>query len=341
MIGCELSQQAAASDIYDVISCNCNGFNINPFEAPMCTHRVLLFTISYQTKTVITMILDTQKRSQVKRWRRQSPVKWNTDDPKLRNGELQTLCVDKVEKKDIGYGFVFFWYNIDVQEKMKRRRRREASSHLPDVFPEAIFATRSTPPPITKSLMRLLELKGFSCSSNCFCFCFRCNWCCWCCNINRSRSWKCVANARRSCSTADDMIALAVISVFVVDAAPLAIVAAAALAAASANNLLCCCWRSSSLNGMLLFICFGLLCADCVVIDDEDDRVVTGRCHCISAEHKTIGKFSIHTRFHLFMIVVSICISSYLMVSNFSTQFHVSGQTETRKTRKTETQIQK
>lgn len=179
--------------------------------------------------------------------------------------------------------------------KLKLQTLYYVAQHLPDVFPEAIFATRSTPPPITKSLMRLLELKGFSCSSNCFCFCFRCNWCCWCCRINRSRSWKCEANAMRSCSTADDMIALAaVISAVFVVGTPLA-------TDESASNLLCCCWRSSSLNGMLLFICFGLLCVDCVVIDDEDDKAVTGRCHCISTNinnWKKKRKFFVHSNFH-------------------------------------------
>lgn len=183
-------------------------------------------------------------------------------------------------------------YTTDI-----RQYKSVCRLYLPDVFPEAIFVSRSPAPlpPITNSLVRLLELKGFSCSSNCLCFCFRCNWCCWCCSINRSRSWKCVANAMRSCSTADDIIAFAVFSVFVVVAIlpwllplppwmlppppPLAFV----VFTSAANNLLCCCWSSNSLNGMLLFICFGLLCVDCGVIDDEADRVVTGRCHCISA----------------------------------------------------------
>lgn len=212
------------------------------------------------------------------------------------NCKLQTLycifgcnwwCITKRAKK--------------LKEVKKRWNKRD---HLPDVFPAAIFVTRSTPPPITKSLMRLLVLKGFSCSFNCF-WCFRCNWCCWCCSISRSRSWNI---AMRSCSAADDddMIALAVISVVaVVGTVPPLLLMPLVIddeADASASNLVCCCsnccccccWSSSSLNGMLLFICFGLLfCVDCIVIDDEDDKAVTGRCHCISA-NKTIGKLLTH-----------------------------------------------
>lgn len=232
--------------------------------------------------------------------------------------------------------------------------------HLPDVFPAAICAARSTPP-ITKSRIRLPALKGFFGSSGCWfgccaacgwwcccdcgccwcwcgwwrcsrscswclCFCLRCNWCCWCCSIKRSRSWKCDAMARRSCSSVGMMppAAYSALDVLVAfnNAPPPAIVAKLSrlFLLDSASSLVCCCCSSSSRNGMLLFM-FGLamgivgaafddLWADgCVVIGVDEVVVVVvviGWCHDESLFKRNASEFVVR-RFLFFGLFVGGC----------------------------------